>query len=64
MKSMTPEEKATGQSNYYEAVGVSRRDMLKSVVASGAVSMGGLGAAYFGYGDKVENPVRVGVIGT
>ncbi|HRX78047.1 MAG TPA: Gfo/Idh/MocA family oxidoreductase, partial [Pirellulaceae bacterium] len=64
MKSMTPEEKATGKSNYYEAVGVSRRDMLKGVVASGAVSMGGLGAAYFGYGDKMDNPVRVGVIGT
>ncbi|MCA9144199.1 MAG: Gfo/Idh/MocA family oxidoreductase [Planctomycetales bacterium] len=61
---MTPEEKATGKSNYYEAVGVSRRDMLKGVVASGAVSMGGLGAAYFGYGDKMDNPVRVGVIGT
>jgi predicted dehydrogenase len=64
MKSMTPEEKATGKSNYYEAVGVSRRDLLKGVVASGAVTMGGLGAAYFGYGDKMDNPVRVGVIGT
>ncbi|MEX0820362.1 MAG: Gfo/Idh/MocA family oxidoreductase [Pirellulaceae bacterium] len=64
MKSLTPEEKAIGKSNYYEAVGVSRRDMLKGVVASGAVTMGGLGAAYFGYGDTVDNPVRVGVIGT
>ena len=64
MKAMTPEEKEIGQANYYEAVGVSRRDMLKGVVASGAVTMGGLGAAYFNYGPSVENPVRVGVIGT
>jgi predicted dehydrogenase len=64
MRSITPEERETGQANYYEAVGVSRRDMLKGIVASGAVTMGGLGAAYFGYGDKMDNPVRVGIIGT
>lgn len=60
---LTPEEKLVGRDNYYEAVGVTRRDFMKSVVAAGAVSGAGLGAAYFSYG-KVTDPVRVGVIGT
>jgi predicted dehydrogenase len=60
---LAPEEKEVGQDNYYEALGVSRRDFLKNVIAAGAVSGGGLGAMYFGY-SKVANPVRVGVIGT
>ena len=63
MNSLTPEEREVGRANYYEATGVSRRDFLKGVVAAGAVTGGGLGAMYFGY-DKIENPVRVGVIGT
>ena len=60
---LTPEEKQIGQDNYYDAVGFTRRDFLKNVVATGAISGGGLGAAYFGY-SKVADPVRVGVIGT
>jgi len=73
MKSTTPEEKEVGKANYYEAIGAAdvagqlkpnRRDVLKGIVASGAVTMGGLGAAYFGYGARLENPVRVGIIGT
>ncbi|MFV1965431.1 MAG: Gfo/Idh/MocA family protein [Pirellulaceae bacterium] len=63
MKALTPEEKATGKQNFYEAVGVSRRDFMKGVVAAGAVSGGGLGALYFGY-NAVHDPVRIGVIGT
>jgi len=63
MKTLTPEEIATGKQNYHEAVGVSRRDFLRGVVAAGAVSGGGLGALYFGY-QKVNDPVRIGVIGT
>ena len=63
MMNLAPEEKEIGQGNYYEALGVSRRDFLKNVIAAGAVSGGGLGAMYFGY-SKVANPVRVGVIGT
>lgn len=70
MYNLTPEEKAVGQDNYYEAIGsadaagrFNRRDFLKGVIASGAVSGAGLGAMYFGYG-KVSDPVRVGVIGT
>ena len=60
---LTPEEKEIGRENYYEVVGVSRRDFMKRVVAAGAVSGGGLGAMYFNYG-KVADPVRVGIIGT
>lgn len=60
---LTPEEKEVGKANFTNAVGVSRRDFLKSVVAAGAVSGAGLGAMYFGY-SKVDDPVRVGIIGT
>jgi len=64
---LTPEQKAIGQENYYEALGVNRRDFLKGVVATGAVSGAGLGAMYFGYGDESQglaDPVRIGIIGT
>lgn len=60
---LTPEEKQIGQDNFHDAVGVTRRDFVKSVVAAGAVSGAGLGAMYFGY-SKVDDPVRVGIIGT
>ena len=60
---LSPEEKEVGRENYYEVIGVSRRDFMKRVVAAGAVSGGGLGAMYFNYG-KVADPVRVGIIGT
>jgi predicted dehydrogenase len=62
MQALTAEQKQTGQDNYYEAVGVTRRDFIKGVAAAGAVSGAGLGAMYFGYG-SVKDPVRVGVIG-
>lgn len=67
MDKLSAEERAVGQSNYYNAVGtvmpMTRRDLLKGIVASGAVSGTGLGAMYFGY-EKVNDPVRVAVIGT
>ncbi|MCA9181467.1 MAG: Gfo/Idh/MocA family oxidoreductase, partial [Planctomycetales bacterium] len=62
MQALTPEQKQTGQDNYYEAIGVTRRDFIKGVAAAGVVSGAGLGAMYFGYG-TVKDPVRVGVIG-
>ncbi len=62
MQMLTPEQKQVGQDNYYEAVGVTRRDFIKGVVSTGAVTGAGLGAMYFGYG-KTSNPVRVGIIG-
>lgn len=67
MDKLSAEERAIGTSNYYNAVGtvlpMTRRDLLKGIVASGAVSGTGLGAMYFGY-EKVNDPVRVAVIGT
>lgn len=62
MLELTQEQRQVGSDNYYEAVGVTRRDFIKGVAAAGVVSGGGLGAMYFGYG-KPSNPVRVGVIG-
>ncbi len=61
---LTPEQKEIGRGNYYEALGYSRRDFLKGTIAAGVTSGAGLGAMYFGYGKSVDNPVRVGCIGT
>ncbi len=64
---LSAEQREVGEHNYYSAVGsyydVNRRDFLRGIVAAGAVSGAGLGAAYFGYG-KVNDPVRIAVIGT
>jgi predicted dehydrogenase len=60
---LTPEERQVGQDNFQDALSFSRRDLLKGVIAAGAVSGVGLGAMYFGY-SKVENPLRIGIIGT
>ena len=46
---LSPEEKAVGQENFQDAIGVTRRDFLKTGIAAGAVSGAGLGAMYFGY---------------
>lgn len=61
---LSPEEKAVGQENFHSAIGVTRRDFLKTGIAAGAVSGAGLGAMYFGYESSLANPLRVGVIGT
>lgn len=64
---LSSDEREVGKENYYNAVtsyyDVNRRDFLRGIVATGAVSGAGLGAAYFGYG-KVADPVRIAVIGT
>lgn len=64
---LSKDQRDVGESNYYNAVGsyydVNRRDFLRGVVAAGAAGGAGVGAAYFGYG-KVNDPVRVAVIGT
>jgi predicted dehydrogenase len=64
---LSADAREIGKENYYNAVStyydVNRRDFLRGIVATGAVSGAGLGAAYFGYGN-VKDPVRVAVIGT
>jgi predicted dehydrogenase len=61
---LSPEEKAVGKENFEGAIGVTRRDFLKTGIAAGAVSGAGLGAMYFGYEASLSNPLRVGFIGT
>jgi hypothetical protein len=63
MDQLSPEEKTRGKDNFDEVMGVTRRDFFRGVVAAGAVSGAGLGAMYFGY-EKINNPVRIGIIGT
>src|SRR5262249_51195871 len=64
---LTPEEKAVGKENFYKAVGgspeLTRREFIKGTIAAGVVSGAGLGAMYYKY-SKVDNPVRIGFIGT
>ncbi len=60
---LSPEEREVGRENYYSVVGHNRRDFLKQIIGAGAVSGAGLGALYFNY-QTVNDPVRVGVIGT
>jgi predicted dehydrogenase len=61
---LTPEQKEIGKDNFHSAIGVTRRDFLKSGIVAGAVSGAGLGAMYFGYDKALASPLRVGVIGT
>ena len=63
---LTPEERAIGKENFYAAIGSKpiRRDLLKKAIKTEVASGNGLGPMYFGYGDSVAEPVRVGVIGT
>ncbi|MCA9247934.1 MAG: Gfo/Idh/MocA family oxidoreductase, partial [Planctomycetales bacterium] len=61
---LTPEEKKVGQENFNRVIGDTRRDFLKKGIAAGVVSGAGLGSMYFGYGAEVNDPVRVGIIGT
>jgi len=57
---LTAEQIQTGQDNFNEAVGVSRRNFLKGALAVAP----GLGAAYFGYEALQGDRVKVGFIGT
>ena len=56
---LTPEERDAGQHNFQEAIGVTRRDFLKTGIAAGAVSGAGLGAMYFGYEASVPPLTQV-----
>jgi len=62
---LTEEEKQVGIQNFGAAVGHKdvNQQMLEKTVSDELRSKHGLGAHYFGYG-TVEDPVRIGVIGT
>ncbi|RLS55061.1 MAG: gfo/Idh/MocA family oxidoreductase [Planctomycetota bacterium] len=57
---LTPEQTKIGKENFADAVGLTRRDLLKGV-AAGAT---GLGAMYFGYSELKGAPVKTGFVGT
>ena len=57
---LTPEQEAIGKHNFGQAVGVERREFLKSTASAGV----GLGALYFGYEKLQGKPVRTAFIGT
>jgi predicted dehydrogenase len=67
---LSDEEKKVGRDNFRRVTGdlletnENRRDFLKDVTLAGAVAAGGFGAAYFGYSKKLDDRLRVGVIGT
>ena len=61
---LTKEQKDLGTQNFQAVVGHNRREFLLGTLAAGAVTGAGLGAMYFGYTDKMSNPLRVGIIGT
>lgn len=63
---LTPEQRAIGIENFRAAIGSTllRRDFLQKALHQGLASGNGLGSYYFGYGESVQEPVRVGVIGT
>jgi predicted dehydrogenase len=62
---LTPEQKKIGKQNFDEAVGSTRRDFLKDIgIIGGSAAAVGLGAKYFNYGPKLDERLRVGVIGT
>jgi len=56
---LTPEQRTIGRENFYNSLGVTRRDVLKASVVAPA-----LGAFYFGYSKLESNPVRTGLIGS
>ncbi|NLS96578.1 MAG: Gfo/Idh/MocA family oxidoreductase [Planctomycetaceae bacterium] len=63
---LTPESKEIGRENFRSAIGSSvvRRSFLTKGIQKGISSGNGLGPYYYGYSEKVERPLRVGVIGT
>src|SRR3954451_6304302 len=62
---LTPEQKQIGKQNFDEAVGTTRREFLATVgIVGGTAAAVGLGAKYFKDGPKLDDRLRVGIIGT
>src|SRR3954452_8210058 len=65
MNNLTPEEKAIGKQNFEEATGSTRREFLATIgIVGGTAAAAGIGAKYFKYGPKLDDRLRVGIIGT
>src|SRR6188508_2484404 len=65
MNSLTPEQKQVGKLNFQEATGATRREFLATIgIIGGTAAAVGLGAKYFNYGPKLDDRLRVGIIGT
>ncbi len=62
---LTPEQKEIGKQNFDEATGTTRREFLATIgIVGGTAAVAGIGAKYFKYGPKLDDRLRVGVIGT
>ena len=61
---LTPDEKKIGKENFNQVIGTTRRDFLVGTVASAGATGVGLGAMYFDYDGELDDPLRIGVIGT
>src|SRR5690349_7259097 len=62
---LTPEQKKIGKQNFDEATGTTRREFLAAIgVAGGAVAVASIGSKWYGYGPKLDDRLRVGIIGT
>jgi predicted dehydrogenase len=62
---LTPEQRAIGKQNFDEATGSTRREFLATIgIVGGTAAAAGLGAKYFKYGPKLDDRLRVGIIGT
>src|SRR3990172_6327045 len=62
---LSPEEKQIGKQNFDEAVGTTRREFLQNIgIVGGTAAVAGIGATYFHYGPKLDDRLRVGIIGT
>jgi predicted dehydrogenase len=62
---LSPEEKQLGKQNFDEATGTTRRQFLATIgLVGGTAAVAGLGHKYFNYGPKLDDRLRVGIIGT
>ena len=63
---LNPEEKQVGAENFQATIGspLVRREFLEEGIKQDVASGRGLGPYYFGYDKTLDEPIRVGVIGT
>lgn len=64
MLDLTSQQREAGKMAFEEAAGQTRRDFLKQAALAGVVSVGSMGAFYFGYQSTLSKPLRVAILGT